>query len=557
VALLALPVVCLVCFPTSIAAASLAANATPVNYQHPVPKCDQFPGATAGRKILACVEAAAGGGIADATGFTGAQTFDVDLFAGVASGVKLVLGSFTATSSAEWVIPSNSDVSGVGASTVIAFTAPPGWVPAKAYVRGNQIKVTSVGGNRIVEEQQNAICTSGAKAQPTWNESEAPIRDGSCSWLAKDFSNLVFINGGLHPWAYSTAGGVAATSINLHDMTIDGGSSASYTCVGFRALRNSNIYNLFVQNCNGPGTSNGVDLRDVTAISVHDNVLTNDGNEQGHALGGGTNSAAAQCSFCGIFREVKIYANHVVGGNGDGIDYSGINGIGAKCDNNDISGNTVDHSRYQAIFNETCGHTVISHNVIRNSGRAGIYVNTGVGGQKSNGVTVADNVIATVGHESLTNGGGIVIAASDRNIVTGNTIELSQDHGINLENSSFCVISGNKIAAVSLNARSTYSGVFINSTAFGSSVHNMITGNSIQGGDTQMLYGIEYRSASFGRSSWNLSSSNVVNGGSAGNVGGVATTPVHVDSNSTGNWSVYDQFSTNGNKATEPSVQHN
>ena len=119
------------------------------------------------------------------------------------------------------------------------------------------------------------------------------------------------------------------------------------------------------------------------------------------------------------------------------------------------------------------------------------------------------------------------------------------------------MISGNKITAVGLNAASTYSGIFINATASGNSIHNTITGNSIQGGDTQMLYGISYTSANPGRSSWNLSSNNVVNGGSAGNIGYMAVTPVHVDADSLANWSVYDQFSTNGNKSAGLSVQHN
>lgn len=58
-----------------------------------VRSCDQFPGATAGARIVACIaDLPATGGIADARGLEGTQTIAVNMFSGVTKPVDLLLG---------------------------------------------------------------------------------------------------------------------------------------------------------------------------------------------------------------------------------------------------------------------------------------------------------------------------------------------------------------------------------------------------------------------------------------------------------------------------------
>lgn len=87
-----------------------------VKTQNNILFADQFPGANAGLKINAALQALpASGGIVDARGLVGAQVSSTNIFNGITTqGATVLLGAATYTLSQQWNIPNRSRVIGLG-----------------------------------------------------------------------------------------------------------------------------------------------------------------------------------------------------------------------------------------------------------------------------------------------------------------------------------------------------------------------------------------------------------------------------------------------------------
>lgn len=84
--------------------------------------CSVFSGATAGAKLFACNSylQVLGGGVADATNITGAQTCSQDINSGVSVPVTIRFGYITLACTVGWSIPSNNRIIGIfGGSTLV------------------------------------------------------------------------------------------------------------------------------------------------------------------------------------------------------------------------------------------------------------------------------------------------------------------------------------------------------------------------------------------------------------------------------------------------------
>lgn len=85
--------------------------------------CNEFAGADGGAKIAACIaDLPSTGGIADARGLEGAQSWASNPFSGVTKPVTLLLGDTTITESAVTDVPNNVSILGLGINRTIIAT---------------------------------------------------------------------------------------------------------------------------------------------------------------------------------------------------------------------------------------------------------------------------------------------------------------------------------------------------------------------------------------------------------------------------------------------------
>ncbi len=396
----------------------------------------RYPCSAAGISAAIRATAQTAGGSVDASNCPGPLSIDSNLWAGVVTPGKIVLGPGIFTISASQIIPSNWDISGSGFQTIL----------------------------------QVAAATS----------------------LPNATKNAVFINSNYR--TYTASAGHNA-GISIHDMTLDGNSSRNggYADQGIvlAGSDGSHVYNLHVRNF----TNSCVDLRD-----GDDNVVESDWGvncgatpNQWHAFGGGALLAN------GLFRHNTFMNNHAIGGMGDHYDLFGqgtpgncatFTETGACAEQNIISGNTSDTPGTTCIFLDTTAKTVVSGNVCRFARDNGIAITSGAGSQGATGNTVSANVVVSAAQN------GILIGnVSNLGAVIGNTIDSPGQDGIRLQDVGQTDVVGNVISGPGQSTPAgvyTYSGIFLGPSPH-SNTHtasNNIHGNYIADRGNHMRFGI-------------------------------------------------------------------
>jgi parallel beta-helix repeat protein len=188
---------------------------------------DRFPGGDASAKIVACIAALPPtGGTCDARGLQGPQKISSNIFAAVTKPGRLIFGAATYVVTGQVEIPSNWDVGGIGATTVLQGAIGLPGNPAAIIVNSNYASCAST-------------CTHN-------------------------------------------------TNISLHDLTLDGNRSGTGLVTSlalFRGIDDSSFYNLNLRNF----ALAAIDIRDGSNNSIHDNSAdATQMRGVYHAFGGGT-----------------------------------------------------------------------------------------------------------------------------------------------------------------------------------------------------------------------------------------------------------------------------
>jgi parallel beta-helix repeat protein len=264
----------------------------------------RFPGATAGDQIQACIQALPpSGGTCDARGVESPLTINhgVNIFSGAKGAGILILGAGTYTVHAAQYIPSNWEVRGAGASTILQAAA------------------------------------------------------------ATDFPNPYAVLSNSNVNTYSGDSG-HNTAILVHDLTIDGNYAHQahplQAGIVFQGADGSEIHHVYLRSIN----FSGIDLRDGSNNSVHDCTATQVGMSASgqHAFGGGANTGLFQNNR---FYDNRASGGPV--GDMDHYDINGNQvSTAANCTGNQMTNNTSDHASSYGIFVDSCRNTLVQGNTI-------------------------------------------------------------------------------------------------------------------------------------------------------------------------------------------------
>ncbi|MHA2036988.1 MAG: NosD domain-containing protein [Promethearchaeota archaeon] len=217
--------------------------------------------------------------------------------------------------------------------------------------------------------------------------------------------------------------------------------------VNLRSYDFPNAGQLILVNCSGSLISNLNVSYTTIAISLHycnNNIIS------GNTLNNNT--------YYGI-KLASSDSNYISGNTANTNDGAGIFLVGSN--NNNVSGNTVNYNHYYGgIYLYKCNNNTVSENIADNSKRFhGICI------EYSNNNIISGNIV------NNNKWSGIGLVSSDYNIISGNTANYNEECGILLHISYYNTISRNI-------ANNNMYGIFL---YFGS--YNTISGNNLIGND--------------------------------------------------------------------------
>jgi len=227
--------------------------------------------------------------------------------------------------------------------------------------------------------------------------------------------------------------------------------------------------------------------------------------------------------------DISIVGNIVYSCNRSGILLD--SGTGATRNNNTVVTGNVVFDCYWGINSYGSKMIDITGNVVRNNTQHGIYINA----QGDFGFTVVGNIVEGNGGDGIrlwesrygtiaantvreNDGSGIyLLSNSNYNSITGNNIYSNNQHGICLNASSFCSITGNILKDNSQQTNAGYNELFLtNSSSTKHSIYNTITGNTIRcTASNKANYGIRENTSG---EDYNLIVGNIVQGAVTANI---------------------------------------